>query len=144
MSININIISIICQLLHISTQIITIIIIIRLINIVSRGSTNNVNLEINTYRPWGVRKSEVLTINLKGTIIAVPLYCNCMIIYSTTTTQNTYNDIISEQTQYKQQVGRYLYKCLYPLLYFNEINFLRKVWKTAYYNVLIHKYDGCT
>lgn len=44
---------------------ITKIIIIRLINIVSRGSTN-VNLEINTYRPQGGRKSEVLMINLRG------------------------------------------------------------------------------
>jgi len=38
----------------------------RLINIVSRGSINNVNLEINTYSPRGVRKSEVLSINLRG------------------------------------------------------------------------------
>jgi len=38
-------------------------------------------------------------------------------MYSTMTTQNTYyNDIISEQTQHKQQVGTYLYKYLYPLL----------------------------
>lgn len=76
------------------------IIIIRLINIVSFGS-NNVNLEINTHRPRGKGERSFDDKFKRPERSRYYYYCNCMIIYSTMTTQNTYNDIISEQTQYK-------------------------------------------